>query len=96
MNFSFHPDAEREFDAAVSYYEERQPGLGVEFAEEVYAAILRILRYPEAWAALSRNTRRCLTNRFPYGVIYQIKADTVRIIAVANLHRRPDYWQERR
>jgi len=95
MNFSFHPDAEREFDEAVTYYEGCQPGLGIEFAEEVYATILRIIRYPDAWAELSANTRRCLTSRFPYGVIYQIKSDTVRVIAVANLNRRPGYWRKR-
>ena len=95
MSFSFHPDAERELDDAVAYYEGCQAGLGVEFAEEVYATILRIIRYPEAWAKLSPNTRRCLTNRFPYGVIYEAKSDMIRVIAVANLNRRPGYWRKR-
>ncbi len=39
MKYYFHPDAEAEFDRAVEYYEQFQPGLGLEFAEEVYAAI---------------------------------------------------------
>ena len=95
MRFYFHPDAEEEFDGAVEYYEQSQPGLGVEFVEEVYAAIARILQYPHAWSALSKNSRRCLVSRFPYGVIYQIKSRTLRIVAVAHLHRRPGYWRER-
>ena len=95
MKFYFHPDAEDEFDMAVEYYEQFQPGLGLEFAEEVYAAIARIIQYPDAWSALSKNSRRCLVSRFPYGVIYQIKSSSLRIIAIAHLNRRPGYWKER-
>lgn len=39
MRFYFHPQADHEFDDAVRYYEDSQIGLGIEFAEEVYAAI---------------------------------------------------------
>jgi hypothetical protein len=35
MTYSFHPDAERELNASVDYYEECQVNLGVEFAYEV-------------------------------------------------------------
>jgi hypothetical protein len=42
MRFLFHPAAENEFDLAVEYYETCQPGLGLEFAEEVYSTIARI------------------------------------------------------
>lgn len=95
MRFLFHPAADKEFDLAVEYYETCQTGLGLEFAEEVYSTIARITEYPEVWLPMSINTRRCLTNRFPYGIIYRIKNNSLHIIAVANLHRRPDYWQER-
>jgi hypothetical protein len=30
-----------------------------------------------------------------YGVIFQVGAGMVRIIAVAHLHRQPDYWKDR-
>lgn len=95
MRFQFHPAADNEFDLAVEYYERCQSGLGLEFAEEVYATIARITEYPEVWSPISRNTRRCLTNRFPYGIIYRIKNNSLHIIAIANLHRKPDYWKER-
>lgn len=95
MRYYFHPAAEIEFDNAVEYYEQRQPGLGLEFTEEVYAAIARIIEYPEACSALSKNTHRCLLNRFPYGIIYQVNNDTLRVLAIAHLHRRPNYWKAR-
>jgi len=67
MRFYFHPRAEDEFHGAVRYYEECQPGLALEFSEEIYATIARIIEFPDAWMVMSKNTRRCLVNRFPYG-----------------------------
>ena len=32
---------------------------------------------------------------FPYGIIYQVRQDEILIVAIANLHRRPDYWEYR-
>jgi plasmid stabilization system protein ParE len=58
------------------------PDAATEFAEEIYATIFRVLKFPEAGASLSANTRRCLANRFPYGLVYQVKSDGLRIIAV--------------
>jgi hypothetical protein len=95
MKFSFHPEASQELINAVEYYEGCEPGLGLDFAEEVYAAISRIIAYPKAWSSLSKNTRRCLVNRFPYGVVFQKKGEMIRIIAVANLNRKPGYWKKR-
>ena len=95
MRFYFHPLAGTEFGKAVQYYEDCQINLGLEFAEEVYAAIRRICEYPDAWSSMSKNTRSCLVNRFPYEVIFQVKFGKLRIIAVANLHRRPGYWKDR-
>ena len=95
MTFSFHSQAECELDKAVRYYEECLTGLGIEFAEEVYAAIARIIAYPKAWTKLSKHTRRCLVNRFPFGLIFQVKDSMIRIIAVANLNRKPGYWKRR-
>lgn len=95
MRFYFHEYAETEFDKAVAYYEDIQPGLGLAFAGEVYQTIKRIQQFPEACSTHSRNTRRCLVNRFPFGIIYQLKSGTVCIIAVADLRRRPGYWLNR-
>lgn len=35
MNFSFHPEAELEFTKAIDYYEDKEIGLGFDFAVEV-------------------------------------------------------------
>lgn len=96
MTYYFHPLAEQELDKAVRYYEDCCPGLGLEFAEEIYATISRIIAYPKAWTKLSKHTRRCLVNRFPFGIIFQVKSSELRVIAVANLNQKPGYWKRRR
>jgi len=96
MTLSFHPAAEQELNDAVDYYNGCQNGLGLQFAEEVYAAIRNILAFPRAWTPLSRNTIRCLVNRFPYGVIYQIEDEQIIRITVMHLNRKPGYWKDRK
>jgi hypothetical protein len=96
MNLIFHPDAIKELEQATTYYENCQDGLGAEFLDEVYSTIQRILAFPNAWTMLSVNSRRCLTNRFPHGLIYQILDNNcIRIISVMQLNQKPDYWRQR-
>jgi len=73
MKYSFHPDAEAELNDSVDYYEEYKTNLGLEFAHEVYKTIQRIVKFPNAWQKLDGDIRRCLTNHFPFGVIYLSK-----------------------
>jgi hypothetical protein len=95
MDYYFHSSAEEELFEAIEYYEECSEGLGLEFVREVYSSIQNIISYPSAWPPLSKNTRRCIINRFPYGVIYQEKREEIYIIAVMHLHKRPEYWENR-
>jgi len=46
VRFYFHEHAETEFDRIVEYYEDCRRGLGIEFAQEVNAAIARIIQHP--------------------------------------------------
>lgn len=97
MNVEFLEPAAQEFYEAVVFYNIQQQGLGQEFAKEVQATIERIKQNPEAWTTVfsSKRARRCLTNRFPFGIIYQIRHDSILILAVWHQRRRPQIWQER-
>ncbi len=96
MKYSFHPLARQEFIDAIDYYNESQDKLGLTFAEEVYKAIQLILQFPHAWSPFSKNTRRCIINKFPYGIIYQELKDKILIISVMQLNREPVYWHKRK
>jgi len=95
MNFYFHNEAEDEFNNAIDYYEKVQKGLGYDFAIEIYESIDRIRAFPEAWPTLEDDIRRCLTKRFPYGIIYSIEPEGIFILAIMHLKRDPDYWKSR-
>ncbi|MGB5528943.1 MAG: type II toxin-antitoxin system RelE/ParE family toxin [Ignavibacteriaceae bacterium] len=95
MKFTFHPDASFELSQSVNYYEEQQSKLGLKFLEEIYSSIQRIVEYPIAYPVYSKNTRKCIANRFPFAIIYQIRKDEIFITAITHLARKPGYWGER-
>lgn len=95
MKISFLDAAQSEFDDTMDYYEEQRSGLGFEFAEEVEQALERVNHYPEAWSPLSSRVRRCLVNRFPYSVIYEVRSEMIIIVAIQSHHQKPEGWRSR-
>jgi plasmid stabilization system protein ParE len=95
MNYRFLTPAIVEIREAAEFYDSRVPGLGVDFLDEVDAAINRILRFPDAWGPLGQKYRRCHLRRFPYSVIYSIQMDAqILIISVFHQSREPRSWRE--
>ncbi|BDA70851.1 plasmid stabilization system [Calothrix sp. PCC 7716] len=95
MKVIFLEPAQNELDDSVIFYNQQLEGLGDKFLTEVFKAIDLIQKYPNAWQQLSVRIRRCLVKGFPYGVVYVISDNNLIIIAIANLHRKPNYWLDR-
>jgi plasmid stabilization system protein ParE len=95
MKCDFLATASAEMEEAIDFYNAQESGLGDVFEDEIRATLARILAHPQAWTKLSRRTRKCGTNRFPYGIIYQVRDDGILVVAVAHLHRKPFYWRDR-
>jgi len=95
MTVRFLSPAEAELAEAITYYESQRQGLGAEFAREVEATIQRIAQFPHAWGAVTQNARSCLTDRFPYHVVYQLRGETIHVVAVVHARCSPRSWQER-
>lgn len=95
MSLRLLEPAQRELDEAIAWYAVQAPGLGDAFLVEALRAFDLIQRHPDAWHPLSEHTRRCRFARFPYGVIYAHAGDDLLVLAIAHLHRRPDYWRHR-
>jgi plasmid stabilization system protein ParE len=87
VKYSFHPDAESEFLLAIDFYEDREAGLGRDFALEIYSTVERILTYPDAWPVIEENIRRSLVKRFPFGVLYSKHEEEIVIVAIMHLNR---------
>jgi plasmid stabilization system protein ParE len=94
-NIVFHPEAEEEMTASAEYYESKAAGLGLKFLDEVDHGLTQISTNPYGWPFHSEQARRYLLRRFPYGLLYQVYADHVYIVAVMHLHREPNYWKHR-
>ena len=83
---------ERELNEAAQYYELERVGLGSAFLNEVQRCVVSISEHPESGRIVLGGIRRRILRRFPYGLLYSLKADGIRILAVMNLKRRPAYW----
>ena len=95
MTPRFYKAAEHELDEAVAFYDAQVPGLGARYRAAVREALSQIERFPKAGTRLSRRTRRRLVNRFPYGIVYRHTDDGIFVVAIAHLHRKPEYWRDR-
>lgn len=92
MRVSFNELAERELNDAAQYYELERPGLGATFIAEVERCTSAALEFPQSSPVVFGSVRRSLCRRFPYAILYVVKGDEVRVLAVMNLRRRPGYW----
>ncbi len=95
MKWRIVPAAQEELEDAAKWYDAAREGLAAEFLEAFDAGIQRIAELPHAWHPLSKRTRQYRLNRFPYGIVYQVRGDEIVIFAVAHLQRRPRYWRTR-
>lgn len=91
----YDPLAQLEIKEAAVYYESCREGLGKSFLEMIERDVLKLVANPLHYRKIGGDFRRCLVNRFPYGIIYRIESDTIVIAAVMHLRRKPDYWKER-
>lgn len=95
MKTRFLLPARQELRETVRYYSTQLPRLGEEFRDEAWETVRRIKELPEAWHPLGGSIRRCQMRRFPYGIIYEPSEIEIVIIAIAHLHRKPEYWRSR-
>ena len=69
----FHPNAQKELEAAEAYYDAQAPGLGRIFLAEVERTVFRIAEQPDAGSPYKRTPVRFrLTRRFPYVIYYTV------------------------
>ncbi len=101
LNWNEHPEARDEFlDAHDRYLGIEDGVLGDEFADEAEVAAEMILQWPNATPPFrGRRTdpviRTWHLGKFPYQLIYTVRAGEVFVLAYAHEARRPGYWTYR-
>ena len=89
------PEAEADLSQAYDWYESQLTGLGSEFLLVVEAALAAVQRNPKQYQVIYRRIRRALTRRFPFGIFYLIRRNTIIVLGVLHASRDPQVWQER-
>lgn len=92
MRLALLTPAQQELDEAFAWYESQVVGLGYGFLDEFHRAARLITTFPDIYQQVSPGIRRCLLNRFPYGLLYGQGHGMIVIVAVAHLKQRPNYW----
>ncbi len=96
MKYVFHPEALAEYADAVQYYAKQRVEVAQAFVDAVEDAVYRIRESPTRYIVIDEDIRRCMTRKFPYGIIYTIEQDYILILGVMHCSREPGYWKNRR
>ena len=100
VTLPIRPAARTELDAAMAYYEEQRPGLGLGLLDEVESTIALAAENPVAGELRgppsgAHGTRQFVVNRFPCLVYIAVVGERREVVAIAPAGRRPDYWHDR-
>ena len=90
-------DAEAEIDSARQYLNERSPGFGGRFLDELAESFDAIASRPLSFAKLEtlppdQPYRRALLATFRYAVVFEVLESETIVVAVAHASREPNYW----
>ena len=95
MRILFRPEARAELLEAQAWYESRAPGLGLEFARSVDAAISSASRNPTAFVQIAGSCRRALLRKFPFSLVFRVRADELLVVAIFHHRRDPSKLTQR-
>ncbi len=91
----FRRAARREFEEAALWYEDRRPGLAVDFKAEVDRAVTLAAESPQRFALTYRQIRSVRVRRFPYSVLFLAESARIVVLAVFHVRRNPAIWRSR-
>jgi toxin ParE1/3/4 len=92
----FELEARLEFEDAVLWYDEQQPGLGDRFEAEVHATFSHILQDPERFPFAGETVRKARVEVFEsYSVYFSIELHFIGIVSVFHGARDPEELRRR-
>jgi len=96
MQIKQHPSAKAEFLNSFRRYHAESVQAAEGFLEQYESALNAILKSPEGHTLTSKGRRWRLLQNYPYKVIYEFIGNTIWVVAVAHVKRRPNYWAGRK
>jgi toxin ParE1/3/4 len=94
---SVSPEADRELsDSAIFYAREANAEVGIAFILEYERTLALLCANPLLGKSWRNGRRRFSLRKFPYSVIYYVRGEELRVIALAHHRRRPSYWSGRK
>jgi plasmid stabilization system protein ParE len=82
-----HPLVNADLRDAFEWYEDKQLGLGLEFAKDFLSHYRQLARDAQLYAVRFVDVRRLNLDRFPYGVFYVIRGPEIWILGVLHASR---------
>lgn len=95
MEINYHPLVKTDVLRILQYYQGISGRLANEFEEELRRAIGRAASNPFRSHVVERGFRRVNLERFPYHILFEIKAETLRVMIVRHNKRHPDFGLSR-
>ena len=89
------PEATKETDDAVTWYEDKEPGLGLHFLHDLDVLYAAIARQPEMFQRVRSGFRRALMRKFPYAVFFEFNEELAIVHSVFHCSRNPAVWRSR-
>lgn len=96
MKLALLDETQDELVDAIAYYEGVELGLGRRLRDEVTSNLTWIQAHPDLPLLRPQGFYRVNLRTFPYYIPYIIRNDTVWVLAIAHVRRRPLYWIGRR
>ena len=94
-NLAFKPEVYDDIKTAYDWYESQRVGLGEDFLLTLEDSYAKITRTPKLYQDIHKNVRRKLVRRFPYGLFFVLRGNSVIVLAVLHTKREPLVWQDR-
>jgi plasmid stabilization system protein ParE len=91
----FRRIAQLELDESVSWYENKQVGLGRQFRIEIERHLERIANQPQRFRQIRGQVRRVVLQRFPYSIYFLPEVDRIVVLAVFHTRRAPQQLERR-
>jgi plasmid stabilization system protein ParE len=78
------------------FYATISPRLGERLARAVEQAARLASEFPEMGSPYKHGTRRVFPKKFPFSLVYVVRATEIYVLALAPFSKKPGYWRSRK